>query len=128
MKIGEERFNPNHGADGKFISGGGTKHAPDLGGGIGGGDSGNSIDKSEKSGIIKKRPKPQKIGINEKTRLSHQIATEYPNLKPGTKIHNYSNRNHFYRFTVNGFGSYSFKYKIPIDGNEDFIRKIRKKG
>jgi HK97 family phage portal protein len=47
VKIDEERFNPNHGADGKFISGGGAMHAPDLGGGIGGGDSGENFTKSD---------------------------------------------------------------------------------
>jgi hypothetical protein len=48
------RYNHNHGPDGKFTTGGGTLHAPDLGGGIGGG---NSIDIIAKSDIIESKGK-----------------------------------------------------------------------
>ena len=109
----DKRFNPNHGPDGKFTSGSGTSAG---------------VDKSSVNAIINKRPKSLKIGKREKIRLSHQIATEFPNLKADGKVHNYSNRNHFYRFSVNVFGSYNFHYKIKIVGNEDFIKQIRKKG
>ncbi len=109
----DKRFNHNHGPDGKFTSGSGAA---------------SGVDKSSVNAIINKRPKSLKIGKREKTRLSHQIATEFPNLKADGKVHNYSNRNHFYRFSVNDFGSYNFHYKIKIVGNEDFIKQIRKKG
>ena len=96
--------------------------------GSGGGKSGKKVDKSEKSGKIEKRPKSLKIGKKERERLSHQIATDFPNLKPDGEIHNYENRNHFYRFSVNGLGNYSYHLKIKIVGNEDYINSIRKKG
>lgn len=70
--------------------------------------------------------KSQKMGEKECVRLSHQIATDFPALPAGNKPYPYENRNHFYIFSVNGFGSYQFYYKIPIDGNEDYIREIRK--
>jgi hypothetical protein len=100
----------------KFYSGGGPS-----------GKSAKSVDKSGKSGTIEKRPKSLKIGKKERERLSHQIATDFPNLKPGQEM-NYENRNHFYRFTVNGLGNYSYHLKIKIVGNEDYINSIRKKG
>lgn len=89
-------------------------------------NSGGGVDKSGGSGIIKKRPKSLKIGKKERTRLSHQIATDFPDLKAGSKIYDYENRNHFYQFSVNDFGSYSFHYKIKIEGNQEAISKIRK--
>jgi hypothetical protein len=122
VKIDEERFNPNHGADGKFISGGGTKHAPDLGGGIGGGNSGNGIDKANKSDIMNKKAK---MGKSEVERLSHEIATTYPNLKPND-MGCISNRNHFYVFNTVETGTYRFHLKIKIVGNEKQIFLIRK--
>lgn len=67
-----------------------------------------------------------KIGKKERERLNHQIATDFPDLKPSSKLYDYENRNHFYQFSVNDFGSYSFHYKIRIEGNQDVIRKIRK--
>lgn len=93
-----------------------------------GGKSAKKVDKSQKSGKIEKRPKSLKIGKKERERLSHQIATDFPNLKPDGEIHNYENRNHFYRFSVNGLGNYSYHLKIKIVGNEDYINSIRKKG
>jgi hypothetical protein len=112
----ELRYNHNHDDRGRFASGGG------------GGKSSKKVDKSQKSGTIEKRPKSMRIGKKEYTRLCHQIATDFPNLKPDGRIHDYENRNHFYRFTVNDFGNYSFHYKIKIVGNEDYIDSIRKKG
>ncbi len=70
--------------------------------------------------------KSQNMGKKEYVRLSHQIATDFPTLPAGDKPYPYDNRDHFYIFSVNGFGSYNFYYKIPIDGNEDYIREIRK--
>lgn len=52
-------------------------------------NSGGGVDKSGGSGIIKKRPKSLKIGKKERTRLSHQIATDFPDLKPDGELHNY---------------------------------------
>jgi hypothetical protein len=129
-KSGEERArgdNYTKGKDGKFTgstsSGGGSSSNSGAGG-----KSGKSVDKTEKSGKIKKRPKSLRIGKKERERLSHQIATDFPNLKPDGEIHNYENRNHFYRFSVNGLGNYSYHLKIKIVGNEDYINSIRKKG
>ena len=119
LVTGEERaYNPNQPRDG---------HGRWTGGGSGGGGGkpAKRVDKSEKSGKIEKRPKSLKIGIKESERLSHQIATDFPNLKPDQKM-NYENRNHFYQFTVNDFASYHFTYKIKLEGNQDVIRKIRK--
>lgn len=89
-----------------------------------GGDS--SLTDSSESGNISSRPKSMRIGIKERTRISHQIASEYPDLKAGDEIYCYSNRNHFYQFSVNGFESYTFHYKISIDGNEEIISMIRR--
>jgi hypothetical protein len=92
---------------------------------VSGGGSAKGVDKSEKSDTIEKRPKSQKIGKKEKTRLEHQIASDFPNLKPGQSM-NYENRNHFYQFTTIDTGKYHFTYKIKLEGNQDVIRKIRK--
>lgn len=113
----ELRYNHNHDSKGRFASGSG-----------GGGAVKKSIDKSSGSGKIEKRPKSMKIGKKERERLRHQIATDFPNLKPDGEIHNYENRNHFYRFSVNSLGDYSYHLKIKITGNEDYINIIRKKG
>lgn len=128
----ELRYSDNQPRDarGRWAATGGGRvlyhHDPDTGGG--GGKTAKRVDKSAESGTIKKRPKSLKIGIKERERLSHQIATDFPNLKADGKMYNYENRNHFYRFTVNDFGNYSFHEKIKIVGNEDYINNIRKKG
>ena len=67
-----------------------------------------------------------RIGKKEQARLNHQIATDFPNLKPGPKQYDYMNRNHYYRFSVNDFGSYTIHGKMRIDGNEERIRKFEK--
>ena len=110
VKLGEERYNHNHGVDGKFTSGTGTT------------SSGNGIDKTGESGIINNRAR---LGKKEMTRLSHEIATEYPNLKPGD-MWCISNRNHFYVYTTVETGTYKFHRKIKIVGNEELIFNIRK--
>lgn len=110
VKLGEERYNHNHGADGKFTSGTGTTSA------------GNGIDKTGENGIINNRAR---LGKKEMTRLSHEIATEYPNLKPGD-MWCISNRNHFYVYTTVETGTYKFHRKIKIVGNEELIFNIRK--
>ena len=86
----------------------------------------NDLTDGSESGKISSRPKSMRIGIKERTRISHQIASEYPDLKAGDEIYCYSNRNHFYQFSVNGFESYTFHYKISIDGNEEIISMIRR--
>ena len=123
VKLGEERYNHNHAADGKFTFGS-TMHAPDTGGGIGGSgaSSGNTIDKTGKSGIINKRAR---LGKKEMTRVSHEIATEYPNLKPGDMWY-ISNRNHFYVYTTVETGTYNFHRKVKIEGNEKYTAALRK--
>lgn len=70
----------------------------------------------------------QTIGKKEAARLSHQIFTDFPNLRPGPEIYNYMNRNHFYQFRVNGSGSYSFIQKIPLEGNQEYIDWLSKRG
>lgn len=82
----------------------------------------NSTAKGKKSRIEKK------IGKKEATRLSHQIFTDFPNLKPGPEIYNYANRNHFYQFRVDSSGSYSFIRKIPLEGNQEYIDWLSKRG
>ncbi len=69
-----------------------------------------------------------RMSYKEVKRVSSQIATDFPTLKADGKIHNYENRNHFYRFTVNEFGSYNFLLKIKIVGNEDMINYYRNGG
>ena len=67
-----------------------------------------------------------RMTLKEIVRVSHQIATDYPLLPAGETMYPYENRNHFYLFSVVEFGQYDFKFKIKIDGNEDYIRDIRK--
>lgn len=85
---------------------------------------------SGKSGSGKKSRKGTgkslKIGKKERVRLSHQILTDFPTLKEGPRQYPYENRNHFYLFSVNGPGEYSFHRKIRIEGNEEFIAAIRR--
>ena len=119
--IGDDEGGSSGGAGGGRVM---HHHDP----GTRGGKSAKKVDKSDESGKIKKRPKSLKIGIKEYERLSHQIATDFPDLKADGEIHNYENRNHFYRFSVNGLGNYSYHLKIKIVGNEDYINSIRKKG
>ncbi len=67
-----------------------------------------------------------KMTPKEISRVSHQIATDYPSLPPGSMLYPYENRNHFYIFSVVEFGQYDFHFKMKINGNEDYIRDIRK--
>ena len=67
-----------------------------------------------------------RMTVKEITRVSHQIATDYPLLTASERRLPYENRNNFYIFNVLGFGSYKFHFKLKIDGNEDLIREIRK--
>lgn len=69
-----------------------------------------------------------KVGKKEYARLCHQIATDFPRLEAGTKRYNYENRNHFYQFSVNDFGDYTFYAKTKIVGNEEKIKQKRREG
>lgn len=84
--------------------------------------------KKSSTAKAKKSRIEQKIGKKEVARLSHQIFTDFPDLKPGPEIYNYMNRNHFYQFRVNGSGSYSFVRKIPLEGNQEYIDWLSKRG
>ncbi len=97
--VSELRFNPNHGKDGKFTSGSGLT------------SGGKSV----------------KMSYKERKRVSSQIAADFPNLKADGEVRSYENRNHFYQFTVNEFGSYNFLVRMKIVGNEDKINNIRRK-
>ena len=70
--------------------------------------------------------KPPKISFKERIRLSHEIATDYPQKKPGDKF-GYENRNHFYIVKVHEFGSYSFEARLVLsDKNKPYIDILRK--
>ena len=55
-----------------------------------------------------------RMSKREYTRVSHQIATEFPNLKADGTIHRYCNRNHQYFFSVKEFGLYEFHKKSKL--------------
>ncbi|MBQ8648092.1 MAG: phage portal protein, partial [Oscillospiraceae bacterium] len=74
------------------------------------------------SGSTPKVPKCYRVGKRELHRLTHEIATIYPTLKPGPKRYPFENRNHFYVFSVKGFGAYEYHLKVKIEGNEEWIR------
>lgn len=67
-----------------------------------------------------------RMTAKEITRVSHQIATDYPLLTASERCLPYENRNSFYIFNVLGFGSYKFHFKLKIEGDEDLIKEIRK--
>ena len=71
--------------------------------------------------------KSPKIGIKEHTRLSHEIATDFPLKKPGDRF-GYENRDHFYIVTVREFGSYSFEAKIALNETNRAVINILKRG
>ncbi len=83
----EQRAQPRD-KDGRFASTGGS----------GGGKSKHAV---------------ARMGKKESTRVSHQIATDFPKLKSGT-VHICYNRNHKYVFKVNGFGDYTFTKKKQL--------------
>ncbi len=87
--------------------------------------AGSNSDNTSAGKTTVKVPKSQKISDKEYKRLCSQIATDFPNLKADGTVHNYENRNHFYMFSVQEFGKYTFSLKISIDGNEDTIDKIK---
>lgn len=59
----------------------------------------------------------------ERRRVSSGILTDHPNLQPG-EISDYFFDQHYYRFVVNGPGSYRFTMRIPIVGNEKTLKKL----
>lgn len=69
--------------------------------------------------------KTTRITNAEYIRLCHQIATDFPLLPADGQIHFYENRNCIYQFTVLEFGSYSFSFKAPIEGNEEKIAMLK---
>lgn len=60
----------------------------------------------------------------ERRRVSSGILTDHPNLKPGEES-DYFHGDYFYHFSVKGPGSYHFTMRIPIVGNEKWIREIK---
>ena len=66
------------------------------------------------------------VGKREQAHLSHEIFTDFPSLNCDNRLHAYENRNHFYLFSVYDYGRYRFHYKIPLEGNQNLIRAIRK--
>lgn len=97
----EPRANPNHDPKtGRFAAGHGPK----------GGKSPNR----KSGGAVRMSPA-------ERTRVSHQIATDMPGLKADGMVYSCFNRKHYYRFTVKETGTYNFKQKIKIEGNEKRI-------
>lgn len=61
-----------------------------------------------------KRRYKAKLGKKEYSRLCSQIATDFPDLKPGDRKEFYCNRNHVYSFTVIEFGTYDFTLRKEI--------------
>lgn len=56
-----------------------------------------------------------KMSKKEYVRVSHEIATNFPNLKADNKKRRFYNCNHCYTFTVNDFGDYTFLNKEKLD-------------
>lgn len=112
-RAGELRFNPNHDpTNGQFISnpftsGNFSSSAIRFSGG-GASKSSKSLTSDGKSGTIRMSKK-------EYVRVSHEIATNFPNLKADNKKRRFYNRNHCYTFTVNDFGDYTFLNKEKLD-------------
>jgi len=88
------------------------------------GKLGKGSTQGKKNGKIK----AGKIGKAEYKRLSSQILTDFPKLKPGSTIYNYCNRNYFYRFSVNEPGNYTFHMKLPLQGNQAYINWLSSQG
>lgn len=96
------------------------------------------IDKQDRNDIIEERANPYhakdgkftfgkvRMSKSERTRVSHQFATDFPNAERG-KAYPYENRNHFYLVGVNGFGDYSFDLKVLIKGHEEAINTIKRR-
>ena len=63
------------------------------------------------------------MSAKERARVSHQIATDMPELKADGTVYSCFNRKHFFTFTVWETGTYNFdrKIKIKIEGNEKRI-------
>ena len=66
-----------------------------------------------------------RMSKREYIRVSHQIATDFPNLSADDGLIPYENRNHFYIFSVVEFGTYNYHVKMAIKGNEELISDIR---
>lgn len=64
-----------------------------------------------------------KLGKKEHARVTSAILTDHPNYQPGN-IYGKFHGKHYYQFTVNGPGDYSFHRKLKIVGNEQLIRML----
>lgn len=67
-----------------------------------------------------------KMSGKERSRVTHEIDTYYDRMDTSKPILCKSVRNHFYVFENHGFSNYNFLLKIPLDGNEDYIKQLRK--
>lgn len=67
-----------------------------------------------------------KMSKKECTRVSHQIASDFPNLNADDGLIPYENRDYFYVFSTVEFGKYNYHVKLPIEGNEQLISDIYK--
>ena len=104
----EPRGNPYHDDKGRFTSAGGA-----------GGKMSN----------ISLPLKPPKLSHKERTRLEHEIHSDFPMLPPGDKKYPYENRNHFYIFSVNDYGGdYSFWFKYPLNSEtQGTVNEIKRR-
>lgn len=108
----ELRYNPYHDpTNGRFTSGqlaGGKFSSSAIRFSNGGASKGSKgLTNNGKSGTIRMSKK-------EYVRVSHEIATNFPNLKPSNEVRFFDNRNHRYLFEVKGFGEYVFLSKKKI--------------
>lgn len=67
-----------------------------------------------------------KMSKSEQKRVSGEIMTWHPNYKSGSS-HCGSYGDYFYGFKVLMPGSYNFTLKMKIAGNEDFIKRYRRR-
>ena len=63
------------------------------------------------------------MSFRERKIISSDIATNHPNLKEGETYADQI-KNDCYVFTCFGFGKYSFLFKFPIVGNEDYMEYL----
>lgn len=67
-----------------------------------------------------------KMSKKEYTRVSHQIASDFPNVNADDGFIPYENGNYFYVFSTVEFGKYNYHLRLPIEGNEQLISDIYK--
>lgn len=91
--------------------------------------SGKGLTKSKKNGKIKKSSKV-KMSKFERNVVSHSIASDHPNLKPGIDVHTYEHNDNIYSFVVHEFGKYGFVRKVDIKNHgkkaaDQYRKKIK---